>query len=298
MNRQVVSVLSVLALVVLAAPTSGVSVQSSNSSNDSSLGSNVSSFMQMSAVEAESELDRGMFSAELANAPNDSARQRLVEHRASRLSERLDTVRQRVETAERDDGVVARSVASARVDALERSVADVDTMAEQVGVTPPGLADLKRNVRGLREPPVPPVIDTEEAAPGVPGSGQGDGESPRPNDDGAPGNSDGEGATGNPDDATPANGPDKNPGGGPDENPGEGSNDDSAEAPDENPGEGSGESPGAGPGGDDDAPAGGEGSNGASTPADPDSGGASVEGNADGPSVQGGANTTATATPG
>jgi len=260
MNRQVVSVLSVLALVVLAAPTSGVSAQSSNSSNDSGLGSNVSSFMQVSTVEAESELDRGMFSAKLANAPNDSARQRLVERRASRLSERLATVRQRVETVERGDGVVTRSVASARVDALERSVADVDTMAGRVGVTPPGLADLKRNVRGLREPPVPPVIATEEADPGVPGSGEGDGESPRPNDDGdgAPGNSDDAGAAGDPDDAGSADGPEDV--------------------------------------GEDDAP-GGKGPNGASTPADPNSDDTSVEGNGGGPRGDAGANTTATTTP-
>jgi hypothetical protein len=239
--------------------------------------------MQVSAVEAESEVDRGMFSAELANAPNDTARQRLVERRAARLSERLDTVRQRVETVERGDGVVTRSVASARVDALERSVADVDTMAERVGVTPPGLDDLKRNVRGLREPPVPPVIDTEEGAPEVPGSGQGDGASPRPNDDGdgAPGNADDAGAAGNPSDDDTGENPGDNPGEGPDENPAEGSN----------------ENPGAGPGSENDAPADGEGSNGASTPADPDSGGASVEGNGGGPSVQGGSNTTATATP-
>ncbi|MWG35082.1 hypothetical protein [Halomarina oriensis] len=158
MNRQVVSVVAVLALVVLAAPTGGVAPPAAGPSDDSTLGSEVSSFMQVSAVEAESELDRGMFSAKLANAPNDTVRQRLVERRADRLSKRLDTVERSVEAAE-NGGVVDRTVADALVDALERSVADVDALATRIGVSLPGLDGLRETARGLGEPSVPSVLD-------------------------------------------------------------------------------------------------------------------------------------------
>ncbi|MFD1514769.1 hypothetical protein [Halomarina rubra] len=176
MNRQWVSVVSVLALVVLAAPTSGVVSPPANDSNNTSLGTDISSFMQVSSVEASGEVDRGMFAAAVANAPNETVRQRLLDQRADRLSKRLAAVRQSVESA-RDSrgarGTVAQSAANARVDALERGVADVESVADRTGTTPPGLTDLRENVRGLGEPPIPPVLDVGddvdlggEAAPG------------------------------------------------------------------------------------------------------------------------------------
>lgn len=175
MNRQWVSVLSVLALLVLAAPSSGVAPPASNASNNSTLGASISSFVQVSSVEAEAEVDREMFSAALANAPNDSARQRLLERRAGELSRRLDSVRRSVETADRGEGsqqAVERSVADARVDALERSVGDVGESANRADVSPSGLDQLREDVRGLREPPAHPPLDAgTEVDLGRPGAG-------------------------------------------------------------------------------------------------------------------------------
>jgi hypothetical protein len=177
MNRQWVSVVSVLALVVLAAPTSGVVSPTVEQSNNTSLGTEISSFMQVSSVEAEGDVDRGMFEAELAAAPNESVRQRLLERRAAHLESRLGDVRQSVEAAKSGDGsrrTVAQTVANARVDALERSVVNVETFSQQSGVSPPGLSDLRDNVRGLREPSVPPVIDTgDDIELGAPSAGEG-----------------------------------------------------------------------------------------------------------------------------
>ena len=205
MKRQWVPVLSMLALVVLAAPSSGVSVPAATTAaptqtaNNSSLGANISSFMQVSSVEAESEVDRRMFSAALANAPNESVRQRLLERRADRLSERLDAVQRNLRSTDGGEGArrtVERTVADAQVDALERSVADVGELANRTGGPPPGFEQLRENVRGLREPSVPPVLDTEDDAdheplgngdPGNPNAGGGNeapGQSGQAGDDG------------------------------------------------------------------------------------------------------------------
>lgn len=192
MNRQWVSVLAVLTLVVLAAPSSGGAPPAASVANDSSLGTSISSFVQVSTVEAEAEVDREMFSAALADAPNDAVRRRLLERRSEELSRRLDSVRQSLGTNDSDDRrpSVERSVAAARVDALERSVTDVGELANRAEVAPPGFDRLRENVRGLREPPTPPVVDTgDDLDLGPPSDSPGNGE-------GKPGAGDGERANG------------------------------------------------------------------------------------------------------
>ncbi|MFC5972515.1 hypothetical protein ACFPYI_14340 [Halomarina salina] len=217
MNRQWVLVLSVLALVVLAAPTSGgappaVQSPSAQATNETSLGTSVSSFMQVSSVEAAGEVDRQMFSAALANAPNESVRQRLLDRRAEHLAERLDDVEQSVEAADRGEGAqrtVDRSVAAARVDALERSVVDVGEFTNRTGSSPPGFEELRESVRGLAEPTASPVLDggTDPDPPGngEPGTSAAGGNGARPTQgasgqsngsgDGASGSNPGEGAS-------------------------------------------------------------------------------------------------------
>jgi hypothetical protein len=132
------------------------------SGNNSSLGTSISSFVQVSAVETRGELDRGMWRAAYRGAASERARAELLATRIETLVERLDALEARLDRAEnastsgppslvRDVLLAARTASLRRtIDATAR-VADVDSSEVS------GFATLRERVRSLQEPRVPPV---------------------------------------------------------------------------------------------------------------------------------------------
>ncbi len=132
-------------------------------SNNSTLGESISSFMQVSTVETEGALDRGMWTAAYRRASSETTRARLVAQRLEALEARLDALEARLSedavanaSAARPSSVVRAVVLAAETRSLRATVeATASVVGNDTDVT--GLSTLRERVSSLDEPRVPTV---------------------------------------------------------------------------------------------------------------------------------------------
>ncbi|USZ67276.1 hypothetical protein NGM10_11100 [Halorussus salilacus] len=177
-------------------------IQQSEAENETvngSLGSDISSFMQSNAAEANGAVETGMWDASFNATENRSNRKRLVERRTDELRAELTELQERKEElmAEREDGNISNAAYKARlgqlvgrINALKSSINATEPRAEQVDTNVeairtletetndlggPEIAELARNTSGLGNATGPPGNATGPPgnATGPPGNGNG-----------------------------------------------------------------------------------------------------------------------------
>ncbi len=158
--------------------------------NDGAFGDSVSSFMQASAAETETDVDERMFGAALERTDAPDELEALIEARAERLEQRADRLEELNATivtdpanaTPRDRALAVRLGVEAA--GLERSANATVTVADEAGVDRDRIADVRDRARGIRGGPAERV---------VPGNGSGSFAGPG---DASPGQSERPGANG------------------------------------------------------------------------------------------------------
>lgn len=125
---------------------------------NASFGAEVSSFMQANDVEAQDEVDRGMFNASLQRAETAEERRAIVEERTERLQRRHERLQELRENVSTDAPSPADVAVATRVDvgasSLERSANETERVARGVGVNTERLETIRQNASQLRGPEV------------------------------------------------------------------------------------------------------------------------------------------------
>lgn len=170
----------VVVLVVLACGLVGVSSQAQLTGTapqrgaDDGFGTDVSAFMQRSAVAANGSVDAGMWAVAFETASNLSRKQVLVHQRAATLDARLDRLETEIE-AFPPTNVTSIALRTQRVrlvaerNALRSAVSEAKTNAASEGVNATGLDELSQRVENLSIPPVEandsptPTVDSNSA---------------------------------------------------------------------------------------------------------------------------------------
>lgn len=145
-------------LLLFAAATGGAvaDVQDEEESEaNGTFGAEVSSFMQASTAEAETEVEEGVFRAGMRRADTPEEQRQLIERRQARLAARqVQLQEQRDELADDQSAAKNRAVATrVKVGAkgLERSVESTQEHAARVGINTDQLNDLREHARSLSE---------------------------------------------------------------------------------------------------------------------------------------------------
>ncbi len=204
MRRTAVYVGLLLAAVVLVGAAAGgvaadvAADEDDQAQENASMGAEISSFMQASAKDAESDVDDGMFGAAMANAAgNETKQEELLTEREARLEERhqrLDALRASIDADEHPAVANQAKATGVSVGAanLERSVNGTQQAAEAAGLDTENLETLRTNASELAGP------DIAELARGLVGTPHDDGDHPGAgapglddSDDGFPGQGDG-----------------------------------------------------------------------------------------------------------
>ncbi|SFS68178.1 ABC transporter C-terminal domain-containing protein [Halostagnicola kamekurae] len=133
--------------------------------NGDSPGTNVSTFMQSTAVETETAVDIGIFNASYENADGD-AREAIVTQRVDTLEDRvaeLEAERDRLQSNEDElhpvvyDARMTRL--AAQISSLEESVAIAEQRTMDIDLDLPVLEDLRSSVTSLRTPDITAAAD-------------------------------------------------------------------------------------------------------------------------------------------
>ena len=171
MRRIVVGVSGfILAALLLGGLAAGIgAAQTADAGTNASFGAEVSSFMQASEAEAESEVDNEMFETALNRTEDPEERRALIEQREQRLEERHQELRAQRSALDGAPNVRAHAVAT-RVTVgageLERSVNETAKMAAKAGVEARGLGALRSNARELRDSDVEALTPAIAGQPG------------------------------------------------------------------------------------------------------------------------------------
>lgn len=166
MRRSVVGVSGfVLAALLFGGLVAGIgAAQTADNGTNASFGAEVSSFMQASEAEAESEVDNGMFETELNRTADPDERRAIIEQREQRLEQRHQELRSQRGALDGAPNVRAYAVAT-RVaigaSELERSANETAKMAARNGANARSLGALRSNARGLRD------RNVEKLTPGI-----------------------------------------------------------------------------------------------------------------------------------
>jgi hypothetical protein len=135
-----------------------------NATQNASFGATVSSFMQASAADTESEVEEGMFDARF-NRSNASERARLVRARASTIRDRVEELREERRRLLSGDDVSVQARAEAarlavRARGLSNSINGVQRKAERSGVSLDSvdLDELRRNAANVTGRQVAAVV--------------------------------------------------------------------------------------------------------------------------------------------
>ncbi|UPM42796.1 hypothetical protein [Halocatena salina] len=141
-----------LTLVLLTAVMLAVGVMPGTATNgsaqmedDDPMGHSVSSFMQVSAVEADSTVDREMWEASFESAENESEKAALIEQRSEQLSEDLSAVHAQQEQLE--NGTLSRAYSdalNAHVTELRQSVRNTSQTANESNMSSSTLSALRK----------------------------------------------------------------------------------------------------------------------------------------------------------
>ncbi|MCU4740840.1 hypothetical protein [Natronoglomus mannanivorans] len=175
--------------------TTDGAIESEESSANETTGTDVSTFMQASAADADETVDAEMFIAAYERGDNET-RAEIVDERTAQLETKLERLEaEREELAEQDDELnpAARNAKMAslavRIGSLERAINDTEPRAAAVGadtttleelrtnastLSGPEIAEIARNVSGIEPPRGPPE--------GVPGNAVGSGPNAGVND--------------------------------------------------------------------------------------------------------------------
>ncbi len=144
MDRHLTTVLLLVLLLAVGVMPGTVTTSSAQMEDDDSMGHSVSSFMQVSAVEADSTVEREMWQESFENADNESERTELIEQRSEQLSRDLSTVRdQRQQLENGDASPVYTSALDAHVTELRQSVQNANQTANESNVSSNTLSELR-----------------------------------------------------------------------------------------------------------------------------------------------------------
>lgn len=144
-------------LLLLAAATGGAAAnvqETEQTEANETFGAEVSSFMQASTAEAETEVEEGMFRAGMERAETDDERRKLIEKRQARLAARHTQLQEYREEFSSDEPAAKNRAVAARVsvgaDGLERSVESTQEHAAKVGLDNSQLHNLRDGANELR----------------------------------------------------------------------------------------------------------------------------------------------------
>jgi len=199
--------LLVVGLAVLTLPTVGVGTDLADdgtvaNAEGNGMGAQVSSFMQSSAADADSSVDRGMRQASVNQGAEPG---QAVEQRTSTLEDRLERLQDRADRldAMHENGTIPEPAYNARASALRAQIANLQSdidharqIAQRHGVDESKLDRLRSDARNMTGPEVAEVARNITDAPrgppdGAPGGPSDGGEERGPPDDGADRGSDG-----------------------------------------------------------------------------------------------------------
>ncbi|MCU4972513.1 hypothetical protein OB955_07150 [Halobacteria archaeon AArc-m2/3/4] len=166
--------------------TTDGAIESEEPSANETTGTDVSTFMQASAADADETVDTAMFVAAYERGDNET-RAEIVNERTTQLEaklERLEAEREELEERENELNPAARNAKMAslavRISSLERAINDTEPRAAAVGVDTTTLEELRANAQNLSGPEVAAVarnvsgIEPPRGPPeGVPGAGVG-----------------------------------------------------------------------------------------------------------------------------
>ena len=137
----------------VAAGAAGGAATQSDAETNGSFGSEVSSFIQVSSAEAESEVNDGMFVAALERADDPEQRRALVEKREDELAERQERLQDRQERLNEIDSVAQYAVATevaVGAGELEQAADRTEHAAEAAGVNDTALAEIRANASEMQ----------------------------------------------------------------------------------------------------------------------------------------------------
>lgn len=203
-----------------------------NESN-ASMGAEVSAFMQASAADANGSVDEGMFAAKWNNST--ASPEALVNARANALENRLDALeRQKQQLMERKDSMsqVAYEAQltriAAQINAVETALNGTATRAQNAGVNPERLHELRERAGNLTGPEIAALARNLSAGVGPnggpPDHARGSGTPPGQANNSTPGDPPGNNGSDVANNTTPGNGSDGGPGAGNGTDGGDGGN--------------------------------------------------------------------------
>lgn len=125
-----------------------------NESANGSFGAEVSSFMQASTADAETEVEAGMFQAAMQNAESAEERREIVAQRQERLQQRQAELQERRAAIDGDQPNPKNRALATRVsvgaDGLERAVDHTEEHAHQLGLDTAKLNEIRTNASSLK----------------------------------------------------------------------------------------------------------------------------------------------------
>lgn len=125
-----------------------------NGSANGSFGAEVSSFMQASTADAQTEVEAGMFQAAMQRAETAEERRELVAQRQERLAQRqAELGERRAEIDGEEPNPKNRALAtrvSVGADGLERAVDETEAQAHQLGLDTETLNEIRTNASSLK----------------------------------------------------------------------------------------------------------------------------------------------------
>lgn len=216
-----VGVLLILGMSLALAPAVVAQEDDGERESEASFGAQVSTFMQSTAADAESEVDRDMWAATVRQKDRPQA---VIQDRAAHLGQELQTLQERVETlqAQREQGEISGVAYAARASQVRVQIANLQdsinaaaAQAASHGVNPGRLAELQEGAGNLKGPEIAAIARTitdagerAQSGQGPPGEGRGTGAPDGAGEGDQPGN----GPDGEPGDGAPGqgngNGPD------------------------------------------------------------------------------------------
>ncbi|PSP36644.1 hypothetical protein BRC63_08135, partial [Halobacteriales archaeon QH_10_70_21] len=156
MNRTAVVVGFAVGLALFAAVAAGgtaAATTQADAGSNASFGAEVSSFMQASSAETESEVGDEMFAAAVNRTEDPEERQRLIEQRQATLAERQQRLQQRQErlgsATPLERQAIATEIAVGAVE-LEQSINRTERAASAEGMNTSGLVELRNNASEMR----------------------------------------------------------------------------------------------------------------------------------------------------
>jgi len=165
-----VVILGVVAIGIATGPVGGADApqatnQTGENETETKMGAQLTAFMQASAAETNDTVESGMWKAEFEQA-NESEQAQLATDRATRLERQVERLRERNQTLQQryENGeipepayIAQTSQIAGQINALQNSINDTATAAEQADIDSAPVERLKEQARNITAPEVPGV---------------------------------------------------------------------------------------------------------------------------------------------